>query len=99
MEKLALTKHDKAYYSAGAKPELKKLMACNYLAIAGKGDPSAPAFQLDLQALYSVAYNIKFACKAEGNDFVVPKLEGIWNFDMEKYKGVGMAEAPLQVPP
>lgn len=98
MEKLDLTKHDKAYYSAGAKPELKKLAACSYLSIAGKGDPSAPDFQLVLQALYSVAYHIKFSCKAEGNDFVVPKLEGIWSFDSQKYKGIGMAEAPQKVP-
>ena len=98
MGKLELTKHDKAYYSAGSKPELKNLSACSYLAIAGKGDPSGEAFQLVLQALYSVAYNIKFSCKAEGNDFVVAKLEGIWSFDLQKYKGIDMADAPLKVP-
>ncbi len=98
MEKLALTKFDKPYYTASSKPELKNLMACSYLAIAGQGDPADKAFQSILQALYSVAYSIKFSCKAEGRDFVVAKLEGIWNFDTKKYKDVGMAEAPLKVP-
>ncbi|MEE1943985.1 GyrI-like domain-containing protein [Pedobacter sp. KR3-3] len=98
MEKLELTKQDKAYYSAGSMPALKNLAACNYLSIAGKGDPEGRAFQLVLQALYSVAYSLKFSCKAQGNDFVVPKLEGMWNFEASKYKDISMADAPLKVP-
>lgn len=98
MEKLDLAKRFRAYYSAGPKPALKQLEACTYISISGKGDPSGQAFQENLQALYSVVYNLKFAYKAMGNDFVVAKLEGLWNFDTQKFKITSLAEAPLKVP-
>lgn len=51
-----------------------------YLMVDGHGDPnSSPAYTGALQALYPVAYKLKFASKRElGRDYVVPPLEGLW---------------------
>ncbi|MBK1783542.1 GyrI-like domain-containing protein [Prauserella cavernicola] len=58
-------------------PELR------YLAIDGTGDPNtAPAYAAAVQALYCVAYTVKFATKrGGGQDFVVGPLEGLWYSD------------------
>jgi hypothetical protein len=51
-----------------------------YLMVDGHGDPNtSPDFGEALQALYPVAYKLKFASKTElGRDYVVPPLEGLW---------------------
>lgn len=50
-----------------------------YLAIDGEGDPNTQAFVDAAQAMYPVAYALKFASKVElGRDYVVPPLEGLW---------------------
>lgn len=51
-----------------------------YLMMDGQGDPnSSPAFGEAIEALYPVAYKLKFASKQEvGRDYVVPPLEGLW---------------------
>lgn len=98
MEKLDLTKQYKSYYSAKTKPELVTIAPAQYLSIAGKGDPSSIEFSEKIEALYSTAYTLKFASKAAGKDFGVDKLEGLWWFDEEQYKGVGMADAPVKIP-
>ncbi|MEU8821460.1 GyrI-like domain-containing protein [Actinoplanes sp. NPDC048796] len=51
-----------------------------YLAIDGHGDPNtSPVFAGALEALYPVAYGLKFASKTElDRDYVVPPLEGLW---------------------
>lgn len=59
-----------------------------YLMIDGHGDPNtSPAYTQALQALYPVAYTLKFASKRElGRDYVVPPLEGLWwADDMEAF--------------
>ena len=59
-----------------------------YLMIDGNGDPNtSPAFAMALEALYPVAYKLKFASKADlGRDYVVPPLEGLWwAGDMEAF--------------
>ncbi|MEQ8811819.1 MAG: GyrI-like domain-containing protein [Imperialibacter sp.] len=98
MTKIDLSKTDKTYYSAKQKPELLKLVPMQYLAIAGQGDPSSKGFAECIEALYSVAYTIKFEWKVAGKDFVVPKLEGQWWFDEDKYGGVSMTDAPTKIP-
>lgn len=51
-----------------------------YLMVDGHGDPNtAPAYQLAIQSLYSTAYALKFQSKADGRDFVVAPLEGLWS--------------------
>ncbi|WP_433274075.1 GyrI-like domain-containing protein [Actinosynnema sp. CS-041913] len=50
-----------------------------FVAIDGSGNPnSAPAYARAVEALYSVAYTVKFASKRAGRDFVVGPLEGLW---------------------
>lgn len=98
MEKLDLAKKYKAYYTAKPKPEIVDIEKARFLSIAGKGDPNEAAFATSVQALYTTAYGVKFACKAKGNDFVVAKLEGLWWFDEKQYANVSMEDAPVKIP-
>lgn len=51
----------------------------NFLMADGHGDPNTGAdFQAISEALYSMSYTLKFAAKAQGVDYVVPPLEGLW---------------------
>ena len=53
-----------------------------YVAIDGHGDPNtSDDYALAVEALYSVAYGIKFGSKRAGRDFVVAPLEGLWFAD------------------
>lgn len=54
-----------------------------YLAVDGHGDPNTAAEYADaVEALFSVAYAVKFRSKRElGRDFVVAPLEGLWRAD------------------
>lgn len=51
-----------------------------YLMVEGHGDPNdSRAFTDAIEALYPVAYKLKFASKRVlGRDYVVPPLEGLW---------------------
>jgi len=51
-----------------------------YLMIDGRGDPNtSQQYQDAIEALYAMAYKIKFVSKkALGKDYVVPPLEGLW---------------------
>jgi hypothetical protein len=97
MEKTDLARKYKSYYSAKPKPELVEFGEISYLSISGKGDPSSQGFENKVQALYPVAYALKFLAKAQGRDFIVPKLEGLWWYD-ETYQNISMSEAPLRIP-
>lgn len=47
--------------------------------VDGHGDPNTdPSYAAALAALYPVAYDLKFASRASGHDYVVPPLEGLW---------------------
>ena len=59
-----------------------------YLMVDGHGDPNTSAeYTQALEALYPVAYALKFVSKRElGRDYVVPPLEGLWwAEDMEAF--------------
>ncbi len=51
-----------------------------YLMIDGQGDPNtSPAFAGAVEALYPVAYKLKFTSKRDlDRDYVVPPLEALW---------------------
>lgn len=98
MQKLDLTQKYKSYFKALSRPQVVDIEPAQFISITGQGDPNEAAYAEKLQALYSVAYAIKFRFKNEGQDFVVSKLEGLWWFDNEKYKDVPMAETPGMVP-
>jgi hypothetical protein len=98
MEKTDLIKKYKSCYSAKVKPELLEIDAANFLCITGKGDPAGQGFAGKIQALYPVAYAIKFASKAKGRDFAIPKLEGLWWYDEEKFATASVTDAPAIIP-
>lgn len=80
-EKLDLTKQFKHLYLPSAKaPVIVDVPPMNFLMIDGRGDPNTtPAYSAAVEGLYSLAYTLKFAFKkAEGLDFAVPPLEGLW---------------------
>lgn len=69
------------YYKA--KPHefrILKMPRLQYIMINGHGDPNTSRdFQDAIQALYPVAYKLKFASKQElDRDYVVMPLEGLW---------------------
>src|SRR5689334_16163609 len=98
MEKLDLTKKYKAYFTAKTKPELIEIGPATFISICGKGDPSGEEFLKRIEALYPVAYTLKFAFKAKGKDFVVSKLEGLWWFDEKKYPNKNITNSSTDVP-
>ena len=58
-----------------------------FLKVEGRGDPNlAPEYNAAVEALYAVAYKVKFFSKQDGRDYVVPPLEGLWwAEDMESF--------------
>ncbi|KAA9159837.1 winged helix DNA-binding protein [Amycolatopsis acidicola] len=84
VEKYDVKKVHRELYSPSSKgfsvvdvPELQ------YLAIDGRGDPNtSTTYANAVEALYGVAYTVKFASKNSlGRDFVVGPLEGLWRAD------------------
>jgi hypothetical protein len=70
-----------ALYSAKREPAFVDVPELPYLMIDGHGDPNtAPAYAEAIQALYSVAYTIRFALKRRPDavDAPVMPLEGLW---------------------
>jgi hypothetical protein len=98
MAKFDLTKEYKTYFTAKTKPQLIEIEKANFISITGKGDPSGQPFLQNIQALYPIAYHIKFAFKAMDKDFVVSKLEGLWWFDEEQYPNKTIATSSTDVP-
>jgi len=79
--KLDLKKTRKELFAA-PKGEFVPIMVPRvlYLKADGHGDPNkSPDYGRAVEALYSTAYALKFACKAQGRDFVVAPLEGLWS--------------------
>jgi hypothetical protein len=53
--------------------------AMQFLMVDGHGDPNtAQSYKDALEALYALAYKIKFLSKKKGRDYIVPPLEGLW---------------------
>lgn len=50
-----------------------------FLMVDGEGEPGGAAYLDAVEALYAVAYKLKFASKQQlDRDYVVPPLEGLW---------------------
>ncbi len=81
MEKIDFRKTMKALYAppAGKFVEVE-VPAMRFLMVDGKGDPNkAKSYAEAVEALYSVAYTLKFMVKKElATDYSVPPLEGLW---------------------
>ncbi len=67
-------------YTARRRPGIIEVPELKFLMIDGHGDPNTSAdYGHAIEALYSVAYTLKFRIKAEGSlDFPVMPLEGLW---------------------
>lgn len=79
-EKLDFKTSLDAYRATYGEFRVVQVPCMQYLMIDGRGDPNtAPSYVQALQALYPVAYKMKFASKQElARDYVVPPLEGLW---------------------
>ncbi|WP_433711606.1 GyrI-like domain-containing protein [Nocardia sp. CA-084685] len=88
--KLDLAKSDRHYYAATPEPELRTFDTYGYLTVTGSGAPGGENYTEAVRTLYRTAYAAKKIAKADGQDFVVPKLEGQW--------WVNSDEPPLSVP-
>jgi hypothetical protein len=80
MPKIDLRKQLKYLYQPSTKKfEVVTVPPMNFLMLDGHGDPNNnPAYQEVVNALYTMAYSIKFALKPQGVDYSVPPLEGLW---------------------
>ena len=81
MSKLDFKRELKHLYQPSAKKfQVVDVPPMNFLMIDGHGDPNtAQAYQDAVEALYGVAYKLKFMSKKEeGKDYIVPPLEGLW---------------------
>ncbi|HLU28332.1 MAG TPA: GyrI-like domain-containing protein [Glycomyces sp.] len=69
----------KLYAPKNTRWELVEVPQQRFIALDGQGDPNtAETYAHAVEALYTVAYTLKFAAKREGSDFVVGPLEGLW---------------------
>ena len=80
MSKIDFKKTLKHLYNPPKEFILVDVPEMQFLQVDGRGDPNkAQEYQDAVEALYAVAYKIKFSSKNElGKDFVVPPLEGLW---------------------
>jgi hypothetical protein len=81
MKKIDLKKNLKHLYQPSAKePIAVEVPAMNFLMIDGQGDPNtSPSYQEAVEALFSVAYAVKFKVKKTlAIDYGVLPLEGLW---------------------
>ncbi len=79
-EKMDWKKELKSLYFPPANPTTVEVPPMNYLMLDGHGDPNqSPRYQAVVEALFSLAYTLKFAIKkAEGLDYAVLPPEGLW---------------------
>ena len=81
MQQLDFKKEFKTLYNPSAKEvKLVEVPDFSFLMIDGMGDPNtAPSYQLAVETLYSLSYNLKFGLKKAGLlDYTVGPLEGLW---------------------
>jgi hypothetical protein len=75
-------KHDlRSLYAAGLTPRFVDVPCLPYLMLDGHGDPNTTAgYATAVKAIYAVAHALRMASRhaAEGIDFAVMPLEGLW---------------------
>ncbi len=83
MSKIDLRKELKELYNPSAKEiSVVDVPEMNFLLVDGSGAPASPQYIEAIEALYSVAYTLKFMIKkAQGIDYAVMPLEGHWWMD------------------
>ncbi len=88
-QKTVLKKEDRKYYAARPDPEMIELQEVYFITIEGEGKPGSEKFQESINAIFSLAYRLKFDHKAAGSDFSAPNLEALW------WKASGRLEAGI----
>lgn len=80
IDKIDFKKSLDAYRARAGEFRIVDVPKMRYLMVDGQGDPNTePSYTAALEALYPVAYKLKFASKLQlGRDYVVPPLEGLW---------------------
>ncbi len=81
MPKRDFKKLHKNLYAPPTEPVMIEVPPMNFIMVDGTGDPNTePWYEQTIEALYAVAYSIKFIVKERSADldFVVPPLEGLW---------------------
>lgn len=80
MSKIDFKKALDSYHAKRGEFRVVEIPRMQYLMVDGHGDPNTSQEFIDaLEALYPVAYKLKFASKIElSKDYVVPPLEGLW---------------------
>jgi hypothetical protein len=75
-----LQARDRLYKPSPKQPEIVDVPPLQFLMIDGSGDPNtSQAYHAALEALYALAYTLKFALKkAAGLNYRVAPLEGLW---------------------
>ena len=82
MDKYDIKKAHRALYAPSSKDfALVDVPELRYIAVDGRGDPNTSnEYAGAVEALYAVAYTLKFASK-KARDFTVGPLEGLWRAD------------------
>ena len=80
MTKIDFKKTLKHLYAPKKKFEIVDVPEMQFVMVDGHGDPNtAQEYQDAVEALYSVAYKMKFISKKTlEKDYIVPPLEGLW---------------------
>ncbi len=89
MDKIDFRKALQHLYNPSSREfSLVEVPEMQFLMVDGHGDPNTePAYQETVEALYAVAYKLKFTSKQQvERDYTVPPLEGLWwADDMETF--------------
>jgi hypothetical protein len=88
LDKIDLKKELKSLYNPSAKEvSVVEVPAMNFLLVNGEGAPTSLQYSEAIEALFSVAYTLKFMVKkGVGIDYGVMPLEGLWWVeDMTKF--------------
>jgi hypothetical protein len=88
MDKIDFKKELKQLYTAPTKEAaIIEVPEMNFLMVDGQGSPQSMQYQEAIEAVYPVAYTLKFAIKkTQGIDYGVMPLEGLWwADDMSKF--------------
>jgi hypothetical protein len=79
MVKIDYKKTLKELYAPPKTPVIVEVPEMRYLTVDGMGDPLSKEYSDAMQALFPVAYTLKFMVrKRQGIDYCVPPLEGLW---------------------
>lgn len=80
VSKLDLKKHYRELFGAPKQSFVEvDVPELSFVQVDGAGDPnSSAAYKTAVEWLYSVSYAMKFASKAQGQDYAVPPLQALW---------------------